>query len=554
MARLRLGHRRRRQKKQRCRTCRSDNAKRICPALNGVIICPSCCQAKRAKIPGCDANCQYYKPLIKQSKFGPFPDYPLHSCLISHSTDTGLRIAVIVRRRPDGNLRAMFLLLDFWKRGVRDCFVVANLNPAELDRCCQSVAKSYQLSLPIDELYSQYLSGYTESNDFGRSLTRKNLQSENLALNKRVETNSDYAGRWNLTDGDTGESAKPEDLLDATQVTVDLGQPMLINTIKLWHYWADGRAYHHNKVAVSLENKFDGEEITVFDSQYDGEYAESREGKTLVFNPIETRYIRCWADGNSVNQWTHFVELQAFLIPNQNLALNKRVETNSDYAGRWNLTDGDTGESAKPEDLLDATQVTVDLGQPMLINTIKLWHYWADGRAYHHNKVAVSLENKFDGEEITVFDSQYDGEYAESREGKTLVFNPIETRYIRCWADGNSVNQWTHFVELQAFLTLNVLTNQFFSAISFADCQTFIRHAYEISIKTKNELPWEFTFWQDFTGDIEQIPYDNNRSLYRCPKCDEDLPDESVELMTQYALKEDIQFYILCRKCGGEFD
>jgi len=67
-------------------------------------------------------------------------------------------------------------------------------------------------------------------------------------------------------------------------------------------------------------------------------------------------------------------------------------------------------------------------------------------------------------------------------------------------------------------------------------------------------LPWEFTFWQDFTGDIEQIPYDNNRSLYRCPKCDEDLPDESVELMTQYALKEDIQFYILCRKCGGEFD
>ena len=415
MARLRLGHRRRRPKKQRCRTCRSDNAKRLCPALNGVIICPSCCQAKRAKIPGCDANCQYYKPLIKQSKFGPFPDYPLHSCLISYSTDTGLRIAVIVRRRPDGNLRAMFLLLDFWKRGIRDCFVVANLNPAELDRCCQSVAKSYQLSLPIDELYSQYLSGYTESNDFGRPLTRKNLQSENLAL-------------------------------------------------------------------------------------------------------------------------------------------NKRVDTNSDYAGRWNLTDGDTGESAKPEDLLDATQVTVDLGQPMLINTIKLWHYWADGRTYHHNKVAVSLENKFDGEEITVFDSQYDGEYAESREGKTLVFNPIETRYIRCWADGNSVNQWTHFVELQAFLTLNVLTNQFFSSISFADCQTFIRHAYEISIKTKNELPWEFTFWQDFTGDIEQIPYDNNRSLYRCPKCDEDLPDESVELMTQYALKEDIQFYILCRKCGGEFD
>ena len=65
---------------------------------------------------------------------------------------------------------------------------------------------------------------------------------------------------------------------------------------------------------------------------------------------------------------------------------------------------------------------------------------------------------------------------------------------------------------------------------------------------------FQFTFWQDFTGKVEQIPYDNNRSLYRCPKCDEDLPDEAVELMIQYALKEDIQFYILCRKCGGEFD
>ena len=554
MARFASGHRRRRPKKQRCRTCRSDNAKRICPALSGIIICPNCCKTKRAKIPGCDVGCQHYKPLIRQSKFGPFPTYPIHSCLISHSKDTGVRIMVIVRRRPDGNLRAMFLLLDFWKRGVKDCFVVANLTAVELDRCCRNVAKSYQLSMSIDELYGESLGTYMQMAQRYRSSTNNRMEHENLALNKQVETNSDYAGRWNLTDGDTGESAKPEDLLDATEVTVDLGQPVLINTIKLWHYWADNRTYHQNKVAVSLEGRFEGEEITIFDSQHDGVYAESREGKTFAFNPIETRYIRCWANGNSVNQWTHFVELQAFLIPNQNLALNKRVETNSDYAGRWNLTDGDTGESAKPEDLLDATEVTVDLGQPVLINTIKLWHYWADNRTYHQNKVAVSLEGRFEGEEITIFDSQHDGVYAESREGKTFAFNPIETRYIRCWANGNSVNQWTHFVELQAFLILNTLTNQSFSAISFADCQNLIRHAYEISVKTKSQLPWEFNFWQDFTGKIEQIPYDDSRSLYRCPKCDEDLPDEAVDLMIQYARKEDIQFYILCRRCGGEFN
>ena len=415
MARFASGHRRRRPKKQRCRTCRSDNAKRICPALSGIIICPNCCKTKRAKIPGCDVGCQHYKPLIRQSKFGPFPTYPIHSCLISHSKDTGVRIMVIVRRRPDGNLRAMFLLLDFWKRGVKDCFVVANLTAVELDRCCRNVAKSYQLSMSIDELYGESLGTYMQMAQRYLSSTNNRMEHENLALNKQVETNSDYAGRWNLTDGDTGESAKPEDLLDATEVTVDLGQPVLINTIKLWHYWADNRTYHQNKVAVSLEGRFEGEEITIFDSQHDGVYAESREGKTFAFNPIETRYIRCWANGNSVNQWTHFVELQAFLI-------------------------------------------------------------------------------------------------------------------------------------------LNRLTNQSFSAISFADCQNLIRHAYEISIKTKSQLPWEFNFWQDFTGKIEQIPYDDSRSLYRCPKCDEDLPDEAVDLMIQYARKEDIQFYILCRRCGGEFN
>ena len=173
--------------------------------------------------------------------------------------------------------------------------------------------------------------------------------------------------------------------------------------------------------------------------------------------------------------------------------------TNRDYSGRWNLTDGDTGASAAPEDLLDATEVTVDLGKPTLINTIKLWHYWADDRTYHDNKVAVSLEGKFEGEEIVIFDSAHDGEYPESREGKTFVFSPVETRYIRCWANGNTVNKWTHFVELQAFLDLNSLTDRAFEHISYLDCQKLVRHAYEISIRAKNEMPWELDYWKDLS-------------------------------------------------------
>ena len=33
-----------------------------------------------------------------------------------------------------------------------------------------------------------------------------------------------------------------------------------------------------------------------------------------------------------------------------------------------------------------------------------------------------------------------------------------------------------------------------------------------------------------------------------------DLPQQAVDLIIQHAQSDDIQFYILCRKCGGEFD
>ena len=134
-----------RRRSQRCRTCRSDNGKRVCPALNGMLICPECCRAKRAKIPGCDDRCQYYSPLIRSSRTHKAPDFPLHRCLISRSNDTGMLIVVGTRKRPDGNLKAMFLLLDLWKKGIRDCFFDANLSEKQFEKVSQRIAKNYNL-------------------------------------------------------------------------------------------------------------------------------------------------------------------------------------------------------------------------------------------------------------------------------------------------------------------------------------------------------------------------------------------------------------------------
>ena len=87
-----------------------------------------------------------------------------------------------------------------------------------------------------------------------------------------------------------------------------------------------------------------------------------------------------------------------------------------------------------------------------------------------------------------------------------------------------------------------------------SECRKLIRHAVQIATAVKTEIPWEFKYWiQDMWGDITKFP-ETEGSLYKCPKCEADLPEQAVDLIIQHAQSDDIQFYILCRKCGGEFD
>jgi hypothetical protein len=135
----------------------------------------------------------------------------------------------------------------------------------------------------------------------------------NLALEKPV-TGSGGAGQGTyelLTDGNT---ATDPYLGGPTWVQVDLKHEFMIDTIKIWHYYGDGRTYHDNKIALSLKGDFLGEETVVFDSNVDGEYPETAAGKTITFKPIKAQYIRAWLGGNTVNAWSHWVELQAFLV------------------------------------------------------------------------------------------------------------------------------------------------------------------------------------------------------------------------------------------------
>ncbi|HEU4830992.1 MAG TPA: discoidin domain-containing protein, partial [Candidatus Saccharimonadales bacterium] len=91
-------------------------------------------------------------------------------------------------------------------------------------------------------------------------------------------------------------------------VTVDLGSIQQVDTIKVWHYWGDGRSYNDTKTEVSTDNS---SWFTVFDSAVSGTYIESPAGKTHQFAERPVRYIRDSSNGSSANTANHWVEVAA---------------------------------------------------------------------------------------------------------------------------------------------------------------------------------------------------------------------------------------------------
>ena len=422
----------RRYKSQRCRTCRSSNGKRVCPALSGMLICPECCRAKRAKIPGCDAKCRYYAPLVTSSRVRKKLNFPVHRCLISRSKDTGMLIVVGTRKRPDGNLKAMFLLLDLWKKGIRDCFFDANLSEKQFEKVSQRIAKSYNLNEPLD------LHGPDEPEEVIR-VPKDTLiiEADNaIHLDKGV----------NIVDHAEASGGKAIDSVNGARATHEIYIP---KTGK-WYLWA----------RVFFEYSKDSYWIGMDDAQPNPWDRDGGPGA-----------IKIWSEPDDTSKW-----------------------------GRWlwdTASNGTTGNRSR--------------NTPAFFHIKRTGYYrfWSKGREAGSRLDQILLTRARD------FNAQTE------TEGK-----PLRLRY----------------------------SPHLYEPASVHECRKLIRHAVQIATAVNTEIPWEFKYWiRDIWGDIARFP-ETEGSLYKCPKCDADLPQQAVELIIQHAQSDDIQFYILCRKCGGEFD
>jgi prepilin-type N-terminal cleavage/methylation domain-containing protein len=124
----------------------------------------------------------------------------------------------------------------------------------------------------------------------------------NLALNKTSPNAL-------LVDGVTTSTPYHSGPTGLTSVTVNLQSLQNVSSVKVWHYWADGRTYNATKTEVSKDST---NWTTVFDSATDGTYAESSAGHIITFDTKSVQYIRDWVNGSSVNTGSHWVEIQAF--------------------------------------------------------------------------------------------------------------------------------------------------------------------------------------------------------------------------------------------------
>lgn len=141
---------------------------------------------------------------------------------------------------------------------------------------------------------------------------------------------------------------------------------------------------------------------------------------------MPVRYIRDTCGGSDVNNYAHWVEIEAFNITGQNLALGKQV---TDFSGtssvKQRVTDGNKNTNIYlGTDNLGSDgvgYVTIDLGFIEDIEKIVVYHYYSGGRTYKSTKTEVSTDGV---NWYTVFDSAIEGTYQENSSGHTIYLTP----------------------------------------------------------------------------------------------------------------------------------
>jgi hypothetical protein len=129
------------------------------------------------------------------------------------------------------------------------------------------------------------------------------------------------------------------------------------------------------------------------------------------------RYIRDYAGGSTINTGNHWVEIEAYDINNENVALNKTATCSAGGASLSVATDGLTATGSYASCTAGSNQwIEIDLGEEYELDRVVVRHYYGDARTYYETK--TELYNSSRTVKNTIFDSAWRGTYAETSTGR----------------------------------------------------------------------------------------------------------------------------------------
>ena len=138
-----------RRSRVRCRLCGVYESKRFCPAVN-TQICPSCCTDMRGKRAACQ-TCRYNPFITVNSREIPRPEAKFYDALVSDSENTGMMDLAVAWQKPNGRLKAMFFLLDFWQKGLKNCFADEDISKEEFQQKAANMGGRIAKKISLDD-------------------------------------------------------------------------------------------------------------------------------------------------------------------------------------------------------------------------------------------------------------------------------------------------------------------------------------------------------------------------------------------------------------------
>ena len=243
-------------------------------------------------------------------------------------------------------------------------------------------------------------------------------------------------------------------------------------------------------------------------------YVDTHFGELFDAKANQGRYVRLYSRGNTADDLNHYIEVEVYGKPAPTvprvvpLILQYPRQESTDCFGRWthvpyreniparpaaplvvpegtrNVALGKPTSTSYPRPIIGALDmitdgnkkgrdvsfvelgpgvqhITIDLEETYEIYAVAIWHCHRPLRVYFDVIVQLSETRIMPGTRGIVYNSDldnsaflgvgWDKRYVETHFGKVIAVDDRRSRYVRLYSNGNSMNEFNHYVEVEVY-------------------------------------------------------------------------------------------------------